>query len=110
MPYHGDVIPIAEYAGTRYQPSNGTEGAGFWEEWCCKCARDKSMNGEKDMDDCGPEDLCDHLAMSFQDEGTPAWVFGEDGWPKCTEFVAQGDPTARDDKTIDMFEQQTEGN
>lgn len=105
MPYHGDSIPIAEYVGTRFVPSNGTGGAIFHAEWCERCARDKVMNGEIHPDNAQQEDYCVHLNQSFERDGTPAWIFDEQGWPKCTEFVAAGEPIPdRDDKAIDMFE------
>jgi hypothetical protein len=87
MPYYGDVIPIAEYAGTRYEPSNGSEVSAFHDEWCCKCATD--------------EEWCPILSASYRGEATQ-WVFSAEGWPVCTEFRAMDAPE-RDDKTIDMF-------
>jgi hypothetical protein len=105
--YYGDTIPIADYRGKQYQPSNGTEGSCFHEEWCCKCKHDKAMNGTVAWDAAGPDDYCPTLGESFQGEGTEAWIFGEDGWPKCTKFISVDDPdTARDEHTIDMFGEQ----
>ena len=80
------------------------------EEWCSNCARDKSMNGEKDFDDCRDDELCQIIARSFafdrNDERYPKeWRYDENGVPCCTAFVEQGKPIPpeRDTKTIDMF-------
>jgi hypothetical protein len=99
------MTPTAEYAGKRYEPANGTEGEAFHEEWCCKCARDKEMNGTCHAEgrEATDEDWCPILAASFRGEATQ-WIYSAEGCPICTEFVAVGDPvTERDDRTIDMF-------
>ena len=104
MPYHGDSIPIADYAGTRFEPSNGTCGEIFHAQWCENCARDKVMNGEIHQNVAQQEDYCVHLNESFHSGGTAAWVFDAKGWPKCTEFIKAGEAIPeRDDLTIDMF-------
>lgn len=107
MPFYGDVIPIAEYAGKQYEPSNGTEGAAFHDRFCCKCARDKEMNGTcwEEGREATDADLCPILSASFHGEATQ-WIFNAEGWPTCTEFAPMDAPTVeRDDKTIDMFEE-----
>jgi hypothetical protein len=104
--YYGDVIPIHEYAGKQYQPSNGTEGACFQEGWCCKCKRDNEMNGTcfEEGRDAGDGDWCPTLGESFHGDGTPEWVFGPDGWPTCKRFLPLDAPDIeRDELTIDMF-------
>lgn len=108
MPYYRDVIPLAEYVGKQYQPSNGTEGEMFFESWCTKCKRDKHMNGTSSGDALGnpdPDDFCRHLNESFHGDGTPEWVFGADGWPMCKQFLPMDAPddVVRDELTIDMF-------
>lgn len=91
-----------------YQPSGGTEGEIFFNSWCRYCARDKSMNGSKDMDDCDPEDLCEIIGrtMAFDpdhDEYPREWVMGENG-PCCTAFIRAGDEIKiRCELTQDMF-------
>lgn len=90
-------------AGEQWQPSNGTEGDLFQQDWCCKCARDKVMSEGKDFEDCTEDDLCDILAASYRGEAKE-WQYDKEGQPCCTAFVFAGDkiPT-RDDLTIDMF-------
>lgn len=98
---------LKEQAGEPYRPSNGTEGACFHEAWCCKCERDKSMNGTcyREGREENDEDWCEILGRSFRDEPLPEWVHDKDGYPSCTAFVPMGEkiPPPRDDKTIDMF-------
>lgn len=82
--------------GESYQPSNGTEGTCFHEEFCFQCERDRDGN-------------CQILADSFRRQDDPKfpreWVYDEKGWPTCKAFVQLGDPIPppRDDRTIDMF-------
>lgn len=35
-----------------YRPSNGSEGADFFDTWCRRCARDKAMREGADFDEC----------------------------------------------------------
>jgi hypothetical protein len=95
-------------AGTPYQPSNGTEGEYFFDDWCRKCERDKDMNGTKD--DCGPDDWCPIIAASMaykvgDAKYPPEWRYDAEGYPECTAFVPVGEPIPiqRCDKTPDMF-------
>ena len=71
----------------KYQPSNGTEGMCFIDEWCAQCVRDSEENP------------CEILTMtmihSVDDDEYPAeWVYSETGTPCCTAFTT--DPS--DDK------------
>lgn len=86
----------------KYQPSNGTEGMSFIDFWCGQCERDRSYR-----DDAG--DSCEILGKTFlykpQDDEYPSeWCYGDDGIPKCTAFVPEGEriPEA-DTQTEDMF-------
>lgn len=99
-----------ERAGQKYQPSNGTEGCLFMDQWCGKCARDKTMSEGKDFDECADDETCSIIAntmvFSVDDEEYPSeWQYGADGQPCCTAFVSVNGPldTVRDDLTIDMF-------
>lgn len=92
--------------GSRYQPSNGTEGEYFHAMWCENCERDKLMNGQATQEQCDadPTLYCQILCNSFRDEGVDEWVIGDDGQPKCTAFVAIGQLVPyRCTKTEDMF-------
>lgn len=98
-------------AGEKYRPSNGTEGEFFFETWCRKCQRDKSMREGCDIDECDDSERCDIIAntmcFDIEDEEYPKeWQIGADGQPCCTAFVLAGDsiPVPRDELTIDMFE------
>lgn len=79
--------------GERWMPSNGTCGEYFWSMWCEECARDKVMNGEATVEqaDKDPSLYCDILSRSFREDSLPEWVYGDDGQPKCTAFVPQGE-------------------
>lgn len=102
--FYGDVIPIHEYAGKQYQPSNGSEGIWFMDVWCSNCARDNEMNGSIPQYTGGPDDHCKHLGDSFIGDGSPEWVFDDKGHPICKQFVQFGEPIVEPDtQTIDMF-------
>jgi len=72
---------IKEYAGTSYQPSNGTEGMIFMEAFCEQCIHDHSPS----------EKFCDILTESMcfspgDKEYPKEWVYNEEGWPVCTKW------------------------
>ena len=101
---------FVDRAGTRYVPSNGTEGEIFHSEWCENCARDSVMNGtRRDVDDCPPEELCTILAASFwtdeKENPDHEWKFGPDGQPMCASFVPVGQtiPPPKDTATLELF-------
>lgn len=97
--------------GEPYRPCNGSEGEYFHSMWCEECAHDKVMNGSATVEDADadPSLYCEILNRSFRsDEPLPEWVHGDDGQPKCTQFMryvedAPPSEVVRDDKTIDMF-------
>lgn len=76
---------FAPSAGQPYRPSSGTEGEMFEAVWC---------------DGCAIRGICKIpiKAMAF-DKGEPgypkAWVYGEDGQPKCTAFRDASAPRRR---------------
>lgn len=75
------LTPTEEYvrsrAGKPYRPANGFDGAEFYEDWCCNCARDRT----------GCDIFCRSVACGIADpEYPPEWVHDADGWPMCTAF------------------------
>lgn len=98
-----------EQAGQQYEPSNGMEGSVFHEEFCCRCERDKEMNGTCHAEgrEAGDDDWCSILGASFRGEAKE-WVYGPDGHPTCTAFIPMGQPgVQRCEKTPDMFGETT---
>lgn len=92
---------------TLYRPSSGTEGEAFFATWCSHCKRDLSMSEGKDLDTCGPGEVCELIANSMafdiDHEGYPKeWIYGADGRPRCLAFEHKGRPY-RCPHTIDMF-------
>lgn len=99
-------------AGSKYQPSNGTEGEIFISNWCGNCARDKAMSEGLPLEECDDDQVCDILARSFHninDATYPTeWQYGADGQPRCHAFVEAGQPIPiKDDHTPDMFASKT---
>lgn len=99
--------------GKLYQPSNGTEGELFIEQWCGTCARDKPSSEGKPFDECDDDELCsilnDTLFYSVIDSEYPSeWIYDENDKPCCTAWIRHDDPIAslpyRCTKTKDMFE------
>lgn len=65
--------------GTKYQPSNGTEGMIFAEAFCDRCARDANQ-------DCPIR--ADSYCYSVSDPEYPIELqYGDDGRPTCTAFT-----------------------
>lgn len=102
---------LMDRAGESYQPSNGTEGDCFRSAWCEQCARDKHLNGQKDWDLCDESEICmivlNTMAYNIGDAEYPKeWIYGKDGQPCCTAFIAVGDPIPPepDTHTLDMFD------
>ena len=70
-------------AGQKYQPSNGTEGVLFMENFCHRCTQDSDANP------------CPIIAYSMiynvdDPEYPHEWQYGEDGQPICTAFKPVG--------------------
>lgn len=81
-------------AENSYRPSNGTEGAGFTEEYCMNCLHcDPDPDGKKQ---------CELLLASMcfyptEPEYPREWIYDALGNPKCTKHVnwdwgKNGDP------------------
>ena len=70
----------------KYQPSNGTEGMDFMEEYCFRCQKDAKFQETGDG-----EDGCPIVAKTFlynvdDPEYPEEWTFTADGQPTCTAF------------------------
>lgn len=105
-----EKLPRVKFAagtpGGSYMPHNGSEGEYWFSMWCEECARDKGMNGEatQEQADRDPSLLCEIVGRSFCHDAIPEWIYGDDGQPKCIQFVPKGQTiTERCTKTIDMF-------
>lgn len=80
------------HEGEQYEPSNGTEGMCFQEDWCCNCARDKVMNGEATQEEADADDslYCQILGASYRGEAVE-WRELPTGEVKCIAFVPMGE-------------------
>lgn len=94
----------------KYQPSSGTEGQAFFDEWCCRCSRDKAMREGADFDECDDNELCpiiaDTMRLRVDDQAYPEeWRYDASGNPVCTAFVEhpKAVPYPRCTKTMDLF-------
>lgn len=98
-----------EYAGQKYRPSNGTEGASFIDAWCGNCERDHGMLKGLPLEECDDNHVCDIIARTFllnlNDPDYPSeWQYGSDGQPRCHAFVEAGQPIpVKDEHTLDLF-------
>lgn len=106
-----EKLPRVRFAegdpGNSYMPCNGSEGEYWFSMWCEECARDKVMNGEATQEQADQDDslLCEIIGRSFCHDAIPEWVYGDDGQPKCTQFVPQGQAVPhRCPLTQDMFD------
>lgn len=50
----------------KYQPSSGTEGQAFFDDWCRRCSRDKAMREGADFDECDDNELCPIIADTMR--------------------------------------------
>lgn len=72
---------IETFANQPYQPSNGTEGMGFIENWCSNCIHEKWMHTQDDDDA-----KCEVLTATFVDDDFSKWFYDDKGSPYCTCF------------------------
>ena len=83
-------IPTEKGKMIRFFPSNGTEGLGFWENWCSRCQNEDWMheylNGDIDTD----AKRCEILTNSFFKNEILEWII-VDGSPCCTAFKRRED-------------------
>ena len=93
----------------KFQPSNGTSGASFIEDWCGNCARDKPMSEGKDFDECSDDEICEIIGLTFalrvdDPEYPEEWTYDDAGQPICTAFIPACESVkSRCIKTADMF-------
>lgn len=92
-----------EEAGKPYRPCNGTEGGMFIESWCGNCERDTGQD-------------CQIVGNTFvypvdHPDYPKEWQYGPDGQPRCTAFLAEGQPIPAppDTATMDMFDGAAQG-
>lgn len=92
------------HEGEQYIPSNGSEGEMFIDDWCRRCARDRSLREGADFDECDDNELCEIVAASFRGEAVE-WRELDDGTTKCIAFVPAGEriPAPKCDRTQDLF-------
>jgi hypothetical protein len=89
--------------GTKYRPSNGTEGEFFMSLHCARCQRDAAYR--RDEGDSCPI-VAWVMAVDVDDPKYPAeWQYGPDRQPTCTAFTLDAPPDVqpRCDKTPDLF-------
>ena len=92
--------------GKSYQPSNGTEGMGFMENFCFHCEHERECNESEGVD---VDKACEILSATMRvDSGHPnypkEWIY-KDGKPTCTAYIEEGKEIPYvDDKTLPMFE------
>ena len=82
---------MSNLPGEQWEPSNGTEGGCFIDEWCSNCERDKVMNGTMDYDEADSTEgaYCEILNASFRGEAKE-WR-EVNGVAQCVRFVKKGD-------------------
>ena len=72
-----------------YQPSNGTEGVWFYDQFCDRCENDRKYRENLDGGDSCP---IIPLTMIY-DPGDPEypkeWVYDKDDNPTCTFFIPE---------------------
>jgi len=70
----------------KYQPSNGTEGMIFTEQYCEQCLHEKWMHTQND-DDLKCEILSDSMVYDINDKEYPSeWQYNEKDEPICTKW------------------------
>lgn len=87
-------------AGKPYRPSNGSEGDGFYDNWCRQCQRDKAMREGAPIEECDDNELCKIITLTVahdlhEAEYPKEWIYDADGQPCCTAFVPVDSPIPR---------------
>lgn len=81
----------------KYRPSNGTEGMGFIEKFCCNCIHGKYEHSG-DINDNPCEILSRSFMYDLKDKEYPEeWIYDENNKPCCTawqkwDWGRDGDP------------------
>ncbi|WP_337996189.1 hypothetical protein [Oleispirillum naphthae] len=79
-----DAALFKSRAGHPYRPTSGTEGDGFYYNWCADCRRDEAFRKDPDSG-FGCCILSAALAFNIGAAEYPKeWVYDEEGQPKCT--------------------------
>lgn len=86
----------------KYRPSNGTEGDGFYKNWCFHCTRDAAFRADPDSGDGCPIAASTYV-FDIDDPLYPTEWIEDDNGPRCTAFTTDANPPERCDKTPDMF-------
>ncbi len=72
-----------------FRPSNGTEGDDFISRHCIGCACDEHTENPFEEDGKTCPILDKTFALKIDDAEYPGqWIYGTDGLPTCTAFVA----------------------
>ena len=70
----------------KYQPSNGTEGMMFMENYCEQCLHEKWIHTQND-NDLKCEILSNTMIYTIKDKEYPSeWIYNENEKPTCTKF------------------------
>lgn len=90
-----------------YRPGSGTEGMGFIDHWCGRCARDQAFRDDPDTGDGCPI-VAATFAFAVNDPKYPKeWIADEKG-ARCTAFTTDPNKPIRCDDTPDLFSAVTE--
>lgn len=90
--------------GSKYRPSNGTEGDCFMSAWCANCHRFSGEYEGFDEKEC--EIVLRAYAFDIDDDEYPdEWIYGENGEPICKAFedICKEPKPYRCKDTPDMF-------
>lgn len=79
MNYPQVLYKFPDYAGEMYLPSNGTEGMIFMDAFCDQCKKQSPTDHE-------PIINCNICMLTMADGEQPEWIYGPEGWPRCTEW------------------------
>jgi hypothetical protein len=78
------LYQIPNSAGTSFMPSNGTEGEIFESAFCSNCIHEKFYHTQKHGDkQC---EVFNRVFLNAPDP-QPEWVFNEEGWPICKDWI-----------------------
>lgn len=72
----------------RFAPSNSDDGLWFEERWCCHCERDR---GYRESNYTLPVLGCVTLAIAWCEGESPEWVYDENHYPICKQYVPEGE-------------------
>lgn len=108
------TLTLTPRTNWNYQPSNGSAGDGFREEWCDRCIKERPIREDYENavnEGLGCRILLDTMAFNIGDAQYPKeWTYAPDDVPKCTAFeLDTGSQTQqpRCDRTLEMFPEQS---